>query len=645
MSIRTAGSRRVAAIAAAIISAATAASLATPAFADSRVVATIGADLTPDQQQLVKNYFGRSMETAQVIYVTNTDEHAHLDAYVPAEQIGNETYSCSLISPTTSGGIHVRTANLTYVTADMLASAFSTAGVRNCDVIAICPFRVSGTGALTGIMMAYETASGTQLDAAKKDVATQELVVTQKLADQVGPDVATLIVNDVKADVIQNGVTNTDEVNDIVDNSVKNVTNLVNNVTNNVTNVDNSVTTVDDSTTVSNVTIDNGVQLSDEDVAALRNLAQKYAQGGFDYEDMAQTAKTVSDNAAASAGVTDPMADQIGKAADDAARADSAAEDETSAADASGASDSSGASDAAGSFDAADESGMANASMPGVSNESGSIFAGTDSVAFGGDVPVTQTDAGSSDDPEHASDAPAPADGSDLSPVSSFDAAELLDGTTLRTFDEGGKVGIADASDRRLTDAAYADVEADGGFVIAKDADGRSWILDASGRSVSKDGYDSVRVLGSNWATGASGDEADVVRRDDDGSLCVVGHVSASDAASAKAKGDDVKIAGVLYGPDFSDVADGEARSAASSPADDAGSSAAKEAAPRPVSGTGGRLLTQRVGDDLHLVGPDGRDLLGGAALSSVTASPDGKTVVCVSADGQHAWAYTLASE
>ena len=38
---------------------------------------------------------------------------------------------------------------------------------------------MSGTGALTGIIMAYETATGETIDKAKKDIATQEVVVTR----------------------------------------------------------------------------------------------------------------------------------------------------------------------------------------------------------------------------------------------------------------------------------------------------------------------------------------------------------------------------------------------------------------------------------------------------------------------------------
>ena len=53
--------------------------------------------------------------------------------------------------PTQSGGIKVRTANLNYVTGNMIANALSTAGVTNCEAVAACPYEVSGTGALTGV--------------------------------------------------------------------------------------------------------------------------------------------------------------------------------------------------------------------------------------------------------------------------------------------------------------------------------------------------------------------------------------------------------------------------------------------------------------------------------------------------------------
>lgn len=433
--------RIASAIAAAVM---TASLVAAPAYADSRVVATIGADLTPAQKQTVIDYFGSNMNGADIIYVTNEDEHAHLDGYIPYEQIGNATYSCALICPTTSGGIHVRAANLNYVTADMLASALSSAGVRNADVIAICPFKVSGTGALTGVLLAYETATGQPLDQAKKDVATQELVVTQTISNQVGSDAATLIVNDVKANVIMNNVTDESQIDAIVETTVNNVVNntTINNVDNSTTVVDNSTTVIDNSTVnVTEVTVNNNPSgLTDEDIAALKELAKSYAAAGYNYDDMAETLNTVSQNASASSGIADPMAKELADAAESAAKdngADSAGDTgaetgatgtttgaagttdtqavaegtagtETGTAGAPGATGA--ATDTAGTTaDSADSAAAGTASdtnaTPGAEatgttdaattpteTPTPSIFDGTDDAALGDDVHVTATD-------------------------------------------------------------------------------------------------------------------------------------------------------------------------------------------------------------------------------------------------------------
>ena len=99
-------------------------------------------------------YFGTSSDKAEVIEVTNADERKYLEGVAPDEQIGTRTYSCSYVEPTTSGGIQVKVSNLTYVTSSMISSTLLTSGVENCNVIAASPIEVSGTGALTGIMMA-----------------------------------------------------------------------------------------------------------------------------------------------------------------------------------------------------------------------------------------------------------------------------------------------------------------------------------------------------------------------------------------------------------------------------------------------------------------------------------------------------------
>ena len=189
---------------------------AVPTMADSMKVVTLGADLSQDQKNTMMKYFNVDSSQVQILTVTNQDERDHLSAYVPIEQIGTRTVSCAYVKPTQSGGIKVRTANLNWVTCNMIATSLSTSGVKNCEVVAACPFEVSGTGALTGIQMAYETATGEQLDSTKKELATEEMVVTGNLADEVGKNDATTVMNNSKMQVIKDNVQNADEIYNIV---------------------------------------------------------------------------------------------------------------------------------------------------------------------------------------------------------------------------------------------------------------------------------------------------------------------------------------------------------------------------------------------------------------------------------------------
>ena len=109
------------------------------------------------------------------------------------------------MQPTQSGGIQVKTANLTYVTGNMLASVLSTAGIKNCNVVAAAPFPVSGTGALTGVMIAYQNAADMALEEEKRELAIREFTVTQKLSGSMGSEEALQLVNAVKMDVIRSG--------------------------------------------------------------------------------------------------------------------------------------------------------------------------------------------------------------------------------------------------------------------------------------------------------------------------------------------------------------------------------------------------------------------------------------------------------
>ena len=236
------------------------------AYADGQKVVTLGADLTEDQKTAVLKYFGVLGQNIKTLTITNQDERNHLGSYVPIEQIGTRTYSCALVNPTASGGIQVKTANLSWVTSNMIATTLSTSGVVNCDVLAASPFEVSGTGALTGIIMAYETASGNTLDPVKKELATQELITTGNIANEVGQEQATSIVNEIKIEVIQGQVVEPEKVEEIVDKVVAEKEQEVE------------------------------VSLSDEDRDMLKDLMTQIADQQYDYDEMKDTLERVEEN-------------------------------------------------------------------------------------------------------------------------------------------------------------------------------------------------------------------------------------------------------------------------------------------------------------------------------------------------------------
>ena len=247
---------------------------AVPTMADSMKVVTLGADLTDAQKNTMMKYFNVDSSQVQILTITNQDERDHLSAYVPLEQIGTRTVSCAYVKPTQSGGIKVRTANLNWVTCNMIATSLSTSGVKNCEVVAACPFEVSGTGALTGIQMAYETATGEQLDSTKKELATEEMVVTGTLADEVGKNDATTVMNNSKMQVIKDNVQNVDDIYNIV----------------------------------INVAQENNVTLDSDQIDQIVNLLQQIAQQDYNYDDVKATLEQVNQN-------TSGSSDEIGEIA------------------------------------------------------------------------------------------------------------------------------------------------------------------------------------------------------------------------------------------------------------------------------------------------------------------------------------------
>ena len=232
-----------------------------PAFADGTNVVTIGVNNTAEQRAKIFKYFGVNENEVQVLEVNNKEEREYLGGVATEAQLGTKTYSCAYVQPTNSGGINVKTANITWVTSSMVASTLSTAGMQNANCVIAAVFPVSGTGALTGVMKAFEDASGKKLDEDKKELASEELITTGDLGDDIGQDKATGVINDVKTEIIKNGTHDTNQI-----------AQTINNVTNNY-----------------------NVTLTDAQVKQITDLMEKIAAQNYDYNSMKETLNNVSD--------------------------------------------------------------------------------------------------------------------------------------------------------------------------------------------------------------------------------------------------------------------------------------------------------------------------------------------------------------
>lgn len=236
----------------------------TIAHADSSKVVTLGADLTAAQKQTVLDYFGVKKDEAVILEVNNLEERKYLQGIASEAQLGTKTFSCAYVEPAKKGnGINVKTANLTYVTSSMIASTLATCGVEDANVIAMTPLNggVSGTGALTGVMKAFEDATGKELNEEKKEIASEELITTSDLGDEIGQDKAAGIVNDVKADIIKNGTKDTNQIAE-----------TINNVTNNY-----------------------NITLTPDQEKQITDLMTKISAQDYDYSKLKSTFKNVSD--------------------------------------------------------------------------------------------------------------------------------------------------------------------------------------------------------------------------------------------------------------------------------------------------------------------------------------------------------------
>ena len=110
-------------------------------------------------------------------------------------------------------------------------------------------------------MKAFEDATGEALDETKKEIASEELIITGGLGEDIGTDKATAIVNDIKTEIIKNNTSDTTQIAETINNVVNNY----------------------------NVTINANQQQQ------LEELMEKISKQDYDYKEMKNTLKGISD--------------------------------------------------------------------------------------------------------------------------------------------------------------------------------------------------------------------------------------------------------------------------------------------------------------------------------------------------------------
>ena len=182
---------------------------------------SLGADLNSTEKETVLQLLGvseRELSNYTVVTITNSMEHEYLDSYLDSSLIGSRALSSVLVKGQKDGyGIKVTTKNISYCTVGMYQNALATAGIQNADIVVAGPFKISGTAGLVGAIKAYENMTGKQVNEEKVEAATNELVVTSDLAENIGnTEKAEELVGFIKNEVASNDYTE-EEMSALVD--------------------------------------------------------------------------------------------------------------------------------------------------------------------------------------------------------------------------------------------------------------------------------------------------------------------------------------------------------------------------------------------------------------------------------------------
>lgn len=188
----------------------------TSVMAKGETVISLGRDLDEAQRTQMKNLLGAD-ENTKIIEITNEEERKYLGKFVDSKIIGSRAISSAYVETLSSGeGIQAEVYNVTWVTKDMVISSLATAGIKDAKVKVAAPFDVSGTAALTGIIKAFEDATGSTVSEEQKEIANEEIAKTGELGQDIGKDEATELVKRVKEEVVAKDINSKEDIERVI---------------------------------------------------------------------------------------------------------------------------------------------------------------------------------------------------------------------------------------------------------------------------------------------------------------------------------------------------------------------------------------------------------------------------------------------
>ena len=138
----------------------------------------------------------------------------------------NQIYSSALLDLNDNDNLKVSVdkSQITTITGDMYISALKSAGITSGHVYVTSPVTASGESALAGIMNAYEEVTDVEIPENVKEAANDEIYTQAEIVENSGVDADKLsnLVDDVKQEVSEGNITDSREIENIINNYVQN---------------------------------------------------------------------------------------------------------------------------------------------------------------------------------------------------------------------------------------------------------------------------------------------------------------------------------------------------------------------------------------------------------------------------------------